>query len=386
MGSNSPVAAAGLLALPAAGLAVLVVLIGAGANAQQAPLGCGTAGTATTIANQRLDAEQMSNAQTIVTLTASRRLPAYAAIIAVATAYQESKLHNILVELDHDSEGLFQLRVGLWTKAVADDPVRSTNWFLDRLAGVPNWQTTPLTVAAQAVQHSAYPDAYAPWQPLATGIVGQLWPAAAAAAANTIAADTTAVDVAGSAGLKSTTDRRSTTTPVGVTIPADGLVCPGAGGGIPVAGDGPAATTVPAGLSIKGSPPGIVAVRFALAQLGKPYLWGAAGPGAYDCSGLTMAAWATAGVALPHFTGAQVSVGIPEPTNLSSASAGDLVFIPGTDGTPANPGHEGMVVGSVNEPDGRHVLLIQAPHTGTPVQLIDAGRWAGQIIAVRHIA
>jgi cell wall-associated NlpC family hydrolase len=402
MGINSPVAAAGLFALPAAGLAVLlVVLIGAGANAQPAPLGCGTAGTATTIVNQRLDAEQLSNAQTIVTVTASRRLPAYAAIIAAATAYQESKLRNVLVELDHDSEGLFQLRVGLWTKAVADDPVRSTNWFLDRLAGVANWQTIPLTVAAQAVQHSAYPDAYAPWQSLATGIVGQLWPAAAEAAVNTIAVNTTsvnttsvnttavnttAVDVAGSVGPNPTTDSGSTTTPAGVTIPADGVVCPGAGGGIPVAGGGPAATTVPAGLSITGSPAGIVAVRFALAQLGKPYLWGAAGPGAYDCSGLTMAAWATAAVALPHFTGAQVSVGIPEPTNLSSASAGDLVFIPGTDGTPTNPGHEGMVVGSVNEPDGRHVLLIQAPHTGAPVQLVDAGRWAGQIVAVRHIA
>jgi len=381
MASNSPKAAAGLLALPAAGLAVLlVVLIGAGADAQQVPLGCGTAGTAATIANQRLDAEQMSNAQTIVTVAASRRLSADAAIIAVATAYQESKLRNILIELDHDSEGLFQLRVGLWTKAVADDPVRSTNWFLDGLAGVPNWQQVPLTVAAQAVQHSAYPDAYARWQPLATGIVGQLWLAAAA--------DTTALDIAGSAVPDPTTARASTTTsnaPTAMTIPVDGLVCPGAGGGIPVAGGGPAATTVPAGLGISGSPAGIAAVRFALAQLGKPYLWGAAGPGAYDCSGLTMAAWATAGVALPHFTGAQVAAGNPEPTNLSSATAGDLVFIAGSDGTPANPGHVAMIAGSVTQPDGRHLLLIHAPHTNVPVQLVDAARWAGQIVAVRHI-
>ena len=395
MPSNSPMPVVGLLALPAAALAVLlVVLIGAGAAAQQPALGCGTAGTATTIGNQRLDAEQMSNAQTVVTVTSGRRLPAYAAIIAVATAYQESKLRNVLVELDHDSEGLFQLRVGLWTKAVADDPVRSTNWFLDRLAGVPNWQTIPLTVAAQAVQHSAHPDAYAPWQPLATGIIGQLWPTAAAAA------DTTTVDVVSATGPASTPDRGSTTSstttatptaavtaaPASVTIPADGLVCPGAGGDIPVAGGGRAATTVPAALSITGSPAGIAAVRFALAQLGKPYLWGAAGPGSYDCSGLTMAAWATAGVALPHFTGAQVTAGNPEPTNLSSATAGDLVFIPGTDGTPTNPRHVALIAGSVTEPDGRHLLLIQAPHTGVPVQLVDAARWAGQIVAVRHIA
>ena len=378
MPSSSPVAAAGLLAVPAVMLAVLRVAgVGAGAGAQQAPPGCGTAGTATTIAHLQLDAEQMSNAQTIVTVTASRRLPASAAIIAVATAYQESKLRNVLVELDHDSEGLFQLRVGLWTKAVADDPVRSVNWFLDGLAGVPNWQQLPLTIAAQAVQHSAHPDAYAPWQPLAIGIVGQLWPAAAAGPV--------AVDVVGNAGPNPKPARGSTTTSTDVTIPVDAALCPGGGGGIPVAGGGPAATTVPAGLSLTGSPAGIAAVRFALAQLGKPYRWGAAGPGAYDCSGLTMAAWATAGVALPHFTGAQVSVGIPEPTDLSSASAGDLVFIAGTDGTPTNPGHEGMVAGSVNEPDGRHLLLIQAPHTGADVQLVGAGRWAGLIVAVRHI-
>ncbi len=42
------------------------------------------------------------------------------------------------------------------------------------------------------------------------------------------------------------------------------------------------------------------AVRFALAQVGKPYVWGAAGPGSFDCSGLTMSAWQQGGVSLPH--------------------------------------------------------------------------------------
>lgn len=99
-----------------------------------------------------------------------------------------------------------------------------------------------------------------------------------------------------------------------------------------------------------------------------------------------MAAWAAAGVALPHFTGDQVGVGTPSPVDLSAAVAGDLVFITGSDGTATIPGHEGMVVGFQNEPDGRHLLIVQAPHTGVPVQLIDAGRWAGLIVAVRHIA
>jgi len=126
-------------------------------------------------------------------------------------------------------------------------------------------------------------------------------------------------------------------------------------------------------------------VRYALAQLGKPYVWAAAGPDAFDCSGLTMAAWAAAGVPLPHQAAAQTGSGVPSPTNLSQAVAGDLVMIPGANGTPARPGHVGMVADHVDAPDGRHLYLIQAPMTGIPVELTEATRWQGQIVAVRHI-
>jgi cell wall-associated NlpC family hydrolase len=66
------------------------------------------------------------------------------------------------------------------------------------------------------------------------------------------------------------------------------------------------------------------AVHFAMAQIGKPYVYGAAGPGAYDCSGLTMAAWAAAGVGLPHSSSAQYGSG----THISESQLqpGDLVF------------------------------------------------------------
>jgi cell wall-associated NlpC family hydrolase len=66
------------------------------------------------------------------------------------------------------------------------------------------------------------------------------------------------------------------------------------------------------------------AVRFALAQVGKPYAYGAAGPNAYDCSGLTMAAYASVGVSLPHSSSAQYGVG----RHVSSAELqpGDLIF------------------------------------------------------------
>ena len=73
-----------------------------------------------------------------------------------------------------------------------------------------------------------------------------------------------------------------------------------------------------------------------------------------------MAAWAAAGVALPHLTVAQAHAAPRSPTNLSQAVGGDLVFIPGSDGTAANPGHVGMVAGYVDGTDGRHLYLIQA--------------------------
>ena len=66
------------------------------------------------------------------------------------------------------------------------------------------------------------------------------------------------------------------------------------------------------------------ALAFARAQIGKPYVWGAVGPGSYDCSGLTQAAWKAAGVTLPRTTYDQVNAGTTGP--LSQAQPGDLVF------------------------------------------------------------
>ena len=375
VGSGGKAGGAVAVAAPLIGLALLlVVLLGGGAGAQALPAGCGSGGTATSFDKVTLTADQMANAELIIRTTAGRGLPPYAAIVAVAASWTEATLINDLRQLDHDSEGLFQLRVSLWTKQVADDPVASTSWFLDRLVQVPNWQTIALTDAAADVERpaQAYRGRYATAQPLATAVVSLLWPSASARPAPTHAAPTGAAPTPVGSG--------------GVTTVDPAVLCPGGAGGIPVADGGPASTTIPAGLQVLGSPAGITAVSFALAQLGKPYVWGAAGPDSFDCSGLTMAAWAAAGVALPHFTGDQVAAGTPSPVDLSAAAAGDLVFITGSDGTATIPGHEGMVAGFLTEPDGRHLLIVQAPHTGVPVQLIDAGRWAGLIVAVRHIA
>ena len=349
-GSAPSRALAGVVALAVPAMTtVLLVLAGGGAGAaSSATGGCGGGGTWQVIGFVALDAEQLGSARTIVSAAAARQLPAHAAVIAVATAYTESKLRNSAVQTDHDSEGLFQQRVSIYTEAVAIDPIRSTDAFLDRLLAVPNWATIPIGDAAQTVQVSAYPDRYQPNAGLAEEVVGRFWP--------------TAVAEAELATL--------TTAPAGAA-PA---ICPGAGGEIPAGAIvGPrgnniaGTTTVPAGLVINGSAQGTTAVRYALAQLGKPYVW------------------AAAGVALPHLAAAQTRSGVPGPTNLSQAVAGDLVMIPGADGTAAAPGHVGMVAGYVDAPDGRHLYLVQAPMTGVPVELTEATRWNGQIVAVRQI-
>jgi cell wall-associated NlpC family hydrolase len=87
-----------------------------------------------------------------------------------------------------------------------------------------------------------------------------------------------------------------------------------------------------------------VAVTYALAQLGKPYLWGGTGPAAYDCSGLTMMSWRQAGVTLLHYTGDQMNEGSPV-ASFATIALGDLVLVPGSDGTTLNPGHVGLYIG-----------------------------------------
>ena len=106
-----------------------------------------------------------------------------------------------------------------------------------------------------------------------------------------------------------------------------------------------------------------VAVRFAYAQLGKPYQWGASGPNSYDCSGLTMRAWEAAGVSLPHYTEAQRQA--TRPVARADLQPGDLVFF----GSPAY--HMGIYIG-----DGK---MIEAPHTGDVVKIasIDRSSYSG---------
>lgn len=104
------------------------------------------------------------------------------------------------------------------------------------------------------------------------------------------------------------------------------------------------------------------AIRYALNQVGKPYKWGTAGPATFDCSGLVMAAYASAGIKLPRTTYAQVLVGSRVP-NASALAPGDLVF--------PDSGHVQIYLGN-----GR---VVEAPHTGAQVRIVNLyGFWTAR--------
>lgn len=109
-----------------------------------------------------LDAEQAGNAAIITGIAVKRKLPARAATIAIATALQESKLRNLSYG-DRDSAGLFQQRPsqGWGTKAQVTDPVYAANAFYDVLVKIEGYRSLSVTKAAQKVQRSAFPSAYA---------------------------------------------------------------------------------------------------------------------------------------------------------------------------------------------------------------------------------
>src|SRR5215475_9610123 len=124
----------------------------------------------------QLSGEQQHNAQQIVKAAQHMGLPPRAAVIAVATSMQETKLHNygdLGNQNDHDSLGLFQQRPssGWGTPEQITDPQHATTSFLTGLQQVPGWQQMPLTDAAQKVQVSAYGDRYAQWETQAADIV-----------------------------------------------------------------------------------------------------------------------------------------------------------------------------------------------------------------------
>ena len=219
------------------------------------------------------------------------------------------------------------------------DPAYAATRFYQALLAEPGWQTLPLTVAAQGVQHSGHPDAYAAHEAAAT----QLYAAITGTAAPAL-------------------------TTAGACVPAADELTP---------------PSLPAALALPPSvPPRVaVAIGWALAQLGTPYSYGGdctaarSGNPAHqcDCSSLVQQAYAHAGISLPRAAADQSRIGTPIPVDL--IQPGDLIFESGADGTPTNPGHVALALGNG--------YLVEAPHTGAVVRI--ASTFLPDVVAVRRV-
>ena len=136
----------------------------------------------------------------------------------------------------------------------------------------------------------------------------------------------------------------------------------------------PPTTADPTGPVVAPNGRGAQAVAAAMSKLGAPYVWAAAGPDTFDCSGLTMWAWAHAGVSLPHYTGSQLAATHPVP--VSDLQPGDLVFVWGP-GESGDPGHVGLYIGGGQ--------MVHAPHTGAFVEVDSIYWWTGARIAAGRV-
>ncbi|WP_405893343.1 NlpC/P60 family protein [Streptomyces sp. NBC_01527] len=304
-----------------------------------------------------LPAEQVPNAQTIVAAGLSLDVPTKGQIIALATAMQESRLRNLNYG-DRDSLGLFQQRPsqGWGSAQQIRDPVYASEQFYKHLLEVSGWQQMTVTQAAQAVQKSGLPDAYAKWENLATALQ-------------------TAIAKTFPGGGNDTDDKdadqgkKPSTSTTGCAPGQDGSGF----GRIPEG-------SVPKGYKIPkdADPKARKAIEWAMHQLGTLYQWGGTctnshGPdpmGRCDCSSLMQQAYAQVGVTLTRTTYTQVNEG--KAVSPAQLKPGDLIF---SRGSAARPEHVGMYMG-----EG---LVIEAPRTTKPVRITPIKDW--DILAARRV-
>ncbi|MFY1687267.1 hypothetical protein [Plantactinospora sp. WMMB782] len=174
-----------------------------------------------------LNAEQMANAATIAAVGVRRKMPERAVVVALATAFQESRLRN-LASGDRDSVGLFQQRPsqGWGTPEQIRDPRYAATRFYNALKRVRGWEQMEVTVAAQRVQRSAFPNAYQQWadesEVLTRALLGNATGAVACTVGREPAMRGNAAAAALTAGLKLDWGRLETSVPgelTGLAVP-----------------------------------------------------------------------------------------------------------------------------------------------------------------------
>lgn len=289
----------------------------------------------------------INNGKAVIATGLQMKIPEKGIIVALATALQESGMRNLAnpnvpesYQFPHEGEGHDHLSVGImqqqpWWGTIRDlmTPGVAAQKFYLALLKVGGWENMAPTVAAQSVQRSAFPDAYADDVAAATLFyrqhVGEVQASSGKPAPPSAAQDPAGRDVCGAATENPETD--------GVK---------------------------------PGTPAGVAAVKYAEAQIGLPYIWGGGslnGPtgGGFDCSGLVMYAIFQASghkIALPHLTFDMVRYGRAVPRN--AVAPGDLVFsVPeaNPNGGGTGPGHVQMVVNPTT--------VVEASTFGVPVKL-----------------
>jgi cell wall-associated NlpC family hydrolase len=327
LGKLAAVVATMLISLPLGFAAI--------AGAQGAATSCDPSTPAGMLSD--LDAEQTRDARWIVAVGQQRGAPDNGLVVGLMAAMQESGLRNLPYG-DRDSLGLFQQRPskGWGTPEQILDPAYAAAAFFGGptspdgnpgLLDVAGWEQLAPGRAAQAVQQSAYPDSYARWEESA-----QAWLA----------------EIASQPGLGASQ-------------------CPVA------AASGNAA----------------VVVSSAARWLGTPYAWGGgdvhgptegfaqgAGTVGFDCSGLTLYAYAQVGITLPRTTGEQWLVPGVRLESFAELQPGDLVFFATDTGDPATIHHVAISLGDD--------AMLEAPRTGDVVRITrgisENAYWAPQFI------
>lgn len=324
-----PVVLVGFLALT---VFTTSLLAGDPSDTAPAVMGCGTVKRPAAMSLSVFDAEQLANAQTIVAVGRELGVPQQGWVVAISTALQESGLRNLPFG-DRDSIGMFQQRDAWGSRAERLDPIQSTSMFFRGgrggqrgLLDVPGYLELPVAEAAQAVQVSAFPAAYARWETAARQLLG--------------------VPSIAAASCVSALDRMQDSKVVDVALGQLGV--PYSWGGGTLTGPGPGF----------GSGAGVVG---------------------FDCSSFTRFVWfQTTGITLPRVASDQAAAVAHVP--LSEIRAGDLLFFH----DPRDPAgvyhHVGLYAGNGQ--------VIHAPSAGRAIEVksidLTAVRpWGDDVVAGR---